>query len=122
MKRFLMGLWRVSIKEDGGIKIRYTDFVPEDRVDICMEFAQKIAKDLSSRIHKNSGFPNGLDSSWEIELTPSCTPQPATKGKVSASMSDARLAYAIGVRTMDWENAVGELLEDAGLGFGIIAR
>jgi ribosomal protein S18 acetylase RimI-like enzyme/putative sterol carrier protein len=99
-------------KEDGKIKIYYTDFV-KDRVDICLEFAKKIAEDLIGKLPKNS------EESWEIKLNPSCTWGQRWWDPVlgiGAFISDPGLAYALGVQMtsrLDMGEGLGDLIWDA---------
>ena len=52
-----------QVREDGKIKIFYTQFV-EDRVDTCMAFAKKLAKEMLSK------FPEDEKIEWKIDLIP----------------------------------------------------
>jgi len=100
------------VKEDGKIKIYYTDFV-KDRVDTCLEFAKKIAKDMMDPLSK------GPDVSWEIKLNPSCTWGQSWWDPVlgiGAFMSDPGLAYALGTQItfrLDMGEGLGDLIWDA---------
>lgn len=85
-----------QVKEDGKIKIFYTHFVA-DRVDTCMAYAKKLAKEMLAK------FPNGENIKWDIDLTPSCVHEydfgwtKASVMTIGACVSPPRLAYAIGV-------------------------
>ena len=82
-------------KEDGKIKIYYTHFV-EDRVDICMAFAKKLAEEMLSE------FPEGKKIKWKIDLIPSCVHEYGFSWEdsimtIGACVSPSRLAYSLGV-------------------------
>jgi len=81
------------LKEDGNITIYYTNFT-EDRVDKCLEFVQKLDKELFSM------FTDGSDIPWEIELIPSFAHKNRWDHKVGAFVSEPRLAYELGVEMM----------------------
>lgn len=83
-----------QVKEEGKIKIFYTDFVA-DRVDTCLTFAQKLAKEMLAK------FPKGKKIEWKIELIPSCVHDYRFSWgdsimTIGACVSDARLAYSLG--------------------------
>ncbi|MBC8230888.1 hypothetical protein H8E77_15160 [bacterium] len=80
------------VKEDGKIKIFYTDLVA-DKVDICLKFAKKLAKDPIGQ------FPKGDEITLRIELIPSCSfgfDWEELVMTIGAYVSNARLAYSLG--------------------------
>ena len=84
-----------QIREDGKIKIFYTQFV-EDRVDTCMAFAKKLTEEMLSK------FPEGEKIEWKIDLIPSCVHKYGSGWEdsvmtIGACVSPARLAYLLGV-------------------------
>ena len=84
-----------QIREDGKIRIFYTQFV-EDRVDTCMAFAKKLMAEMFSK------FPEGEKIEWKIDLVPSCFHKYSSGWEDSvmtmgACFSPPRLAYALGV-------------------------
>jgi len=84
-----------QIREDGKIKIFYTQFV-EDRVDTCMTFAKKLAKEMLSK------FPEGEKIEWKIDLIPSCVHKYGSGWEdsvmaIGVCVSPSRLAYSLGV-------------------------
>ena len=84
-----------QVREDEKIKIFYTHFV-EDRVDTCMAFAKKLAKEMLSK------FPEGKKIEWKIDLTPSCVHEYGFSWEdsimtIGACVSRPRLAYSLGV-------------------------
>ena len=84
-----------QVKEDGNIKIYNTHFV-EDRVDTCMAFAKKLAKEMLSK------FPEGEKIEWKIDLMPSCVHEYGFSWEdsvmtIGACVSLPRLAYSLGV-------------------------
>ena len=84
-----------QVSEDGKIRIFYTHFVAE-RVDTCMAFAKKLAKDMLSK------FPEGEKIKWEIELMPSCVHKYSFSWEdsimtIGACVSPPRFAYSLGV-------------------------
>ena len=84
-----------QVKQDEKIKIFYTHFV-EDRVDTCMEFAKKLAKEMLSK------FPEGEKIEWKIDLVPSCVHKYGFGWEdsvmtIGAHVSPPRLAYSLGV-------------------------
>jgi len=84
-----------QIKEDGKIKIFYTQFV-EDRVDTCMAFAKKLTEEMLSK------FPEGEKIEWKIDLVPSCVHKHGSGWEdsvmtIGACVSPPRLAYSLGV-------------------------
>ena len=84
-----------QIREDGKIKIFYTQFV-EDRVDTCMAFAKKLAKEMLSK------FPEGEKIRWKIDLIPSCVHEHGFGWEdsvmtIGACVNPSRLAYSLGV-------------------------
>ena len=84
-----------QVKEDGNIKIYNAHFV-EDRVDTCMAFAKKLAKEMLSK------FPEGEKIKWEIDLMPSCVHEYGFSWEdsvmtIGACVSTPRLAYSLGV-------------------------
>lgn len=89
-----------KVKEDEKIKIYHTHFV-EDRVDTCMAFAKKLAKEMLSE------FPEGEKIEWEIDLTPSCVHEydfgwtNASVMTIGACVSPPRLAYSLGVEASE---------------------
>jgi len=97
------------IREAGKIKLYYTDFV-KDRVDTCLDFAQKIANNLISL------FPNASDISYEMKLNPSCMHEYNDEYSIfhiGALLSNPRLAYALGSEmTKRVGNAGLEILRD----------
>ena len=83
-----------QVKEEGKIKIFYTDFVA-DRVETCLAFAQKLAKEMLAK------FPKGKKIEWKIELIPSCVHDYRFSWgdsimTIGACVSDPRLAYSLG--------------------------
>ena len=89
-----------QIKEDRKIKIFYTHFVAE-RVDTCMAFAKKLAKEMLSK------FPESEKIEWQIDLMPSCVHEydfgwtKASVMTIGACVSPPRLAYALGVEASE---------------------
>ena len=89
-----------QVKQDGKIKIFYTHFV-EDRVDTCMAYAKKLAKEMLAK------FPEGEKIEWEIDLTPSCVHEydvgwtNASVMTIGACVSLPRLAYSLGVEASE---------------------
>lgn len=84
-------------KEDGKIRIYYTDFVKE-RVDTCLEFAKRIDKDIIVM------FPKGSDKLWNIGLGTSCIHRSSWEDPpihIGAFMSDARLVYALATEMLN---------------------
>ena len=84
-----------QVKEDGKIKIFYTQFV-EDRVDTCMAFAKKLTEEMLSK------FPEGEKIEWKIDLIPSCVHKYGSGWEdsvmtIGACVSPSRLAYSLGV-------------------------
>ena len=84
-----------QIREDEKIRIFYTRFV-EDRVDTCMAFVKKLAKEMFSK------FPEGEKIKWEIDLMPSCVHKYSFNWEdsvmtIGACVSPPRLAYSLGV-------------------------
>ena len=84
-----------QIREDEKIRIFYTQFV-EDRVDTCMAFVKKLAKEMFSK------FPEGEKIKWEIDLMPSCVHKYSFSWEdsvmtIGACVSTPRLAYSLGV-------------------------
>ena len=84
-----------QIREDEKIRIFYTQFV-EDRVDTCMTFAKKLAKEMFLK------FPEGEKIKWEIDLMPSCVHKYSFSWEdsvmtIGACVSPPRLAYSLGV-------------------------
>ena len=84
-----------QVKEDGKIKIFYTQFV-EDRVDTCMAFAKKLTAEMFSK------FPEGEKIEWKIDLIPSCNHGYGSRWEdsvmtIGACVSSSRLAYSLGV-------------------------
>jgi len=105
-----------QVKEDGKIKIYYTDLV-KDRVDTCLEFTKKIAEDMMA------AFPKGSEMLWKIRLHPSCAPGRDQWGPVldiGAFMSDPRLAYELGA-WMTMRQDLGSLLWNTGFGYKPVA-
>ena len=83
------------VREDGKIKIFYTHFVA-DRVDTCMAFAKKLAKEMLEK------FPEGAGIEWKIDLIPSCVHNYGFGWEdsimtIGACVSPPRLAYSLGV-------------------------
>ncbi len=109
------------MKEDGRIRIYYTDFA-KDRVDICLEFAKKVSENLSVVL------TDQLTPVWEIELTPSCTYRHnwrESTSRVGAFMSDSRLAYALGVKSinsLDIERDLGDLIWRSGFQYHALSE
>lgn len=89
-----------QVKQDGKIKIFYTHFV-SDRVDTCMAYAKKLAKEMLSK------FPEGEKIEWDIDLTPSCVHEydvgwtNASVMTIGACVSPPRLAYSLGVEASE---------------------
>ena len=89
-----------QVRENEKIKIFYTHFV-EDRVDTCMAYAKKLAKEMLAK------FPEGEKIEWEIDLTPSCVHEydvgwtNASVMTIGACVSLPRLAYSIGVEASE---------------------
>ena len=84
-----------QVREDGKIKIFYTHFV-EDRVDMCMAFAKKLAKEMLSK------FPESEKIDWNIDLIPSCVHEYSFSWEgsimtIGACVGPPRLAYSLGV-------------------------
>ena len=84
-----------QVKEEGKVRIFYTHFV-EDRVDICMGFAKKLAKEMLSK------FPESEKIEWKIDLIPSCVHEYGFSWEdsvmtIGACVSPPRLAYSLGV-------------------------
>ena len=84
-----------QVREGEKIKIFYTHFV-EDRVDTCMAFAKKLAKEMLSK------FPEGEKIKWKIDLIPSCVHKYSFSWEdsvmtIGACVSPPRLAYSLGV-------------------------
>ena len=84
-----------QVREDGKIKIFYTHFVA-DRVDTCMAFAKKLAKEMLEK------FPEGAGIEWKIDLIPSCVHNYGFGWEdsimtIGACVSPPRLAYSLGV-------------------------
>ena len=84
-----------QVKEEGKIKIFYTDFVA-DRVNTCLKFAQKLTTEMLTK------FPKGEDIEWKIDLIPSCVHDYGfgwsdSVMTIGACVSNARLAYSLGV-------------------------
>jgi GNAT superfamily N-acetyltransferase/putative sterol carrier protein len=109
------------IKEDGRIRIYYTDLV-KDRVDTCLEFAKKVSENL------NVVLTDQLTPVWEIELAPSCTYRHnwrESTSRVGAFMSDPRLAYALGVKSinsLDIERDLGDLIWRSGFQYRALSE
>jgi putative sterol carrier protein len=109
------------IKENGRIRIYYTDLV-KDRVDTCLEFAKKVSENL------NVILTDQLTPVWEIELTPSCTYRHNWResiSRVGAFMSDSRLAYALGVKSinsLDIERDLGDLIWRSGFQYRALSE
>ena len=83
------------VRKDGKIKIFYTHFV-EDRVDTCMAFAKKLAKEMFSK------FREGEKIEWKIDLMPSCVHEYGFDWQdsimtIGGCVSLPRLAYSLGV-------------------------
>ena len=83
------------VREDGKIKIFYTHFVA-DRVDMCMAFAKKLAKEMLEK------FPEGEKIEWKIDLIPSCVHNYGFGWEdsimtIGACVNPPRLAYSLGV-------------------------
>ena len=83
-----------QVREDGKIKIFYTHFV-EERVDTCVAYAKKLAKEMLSK------FPEGEKIKWKIDLIPSCVHKHGFGWEdsvmtIGACVSPSRLAYAFG--------------------------
>ena len=88
-----------QVREDGKIKIFYTQFV-EDRVDTCMAFAKKLAKEMLSK------FPEDEKIEWKIDLIPSCVHKYGGDWEdsvmtIGACVSPPRLAYSLGVEVSE---------------------
>ena len=85
-----------QVREDGKIKIFYTHFVA-DRVDTCMAFAKKLAKEMLEK------FPEGEGIEWKIDLIPSCVHNYGfgwmedSVMTIGACVNTPRLAYSLGV-------------------------
>ena len=84
-----------QIREDGKIKIFYTQFV-EERVDTCMAFAKKLTEEMFPK------FPEGEQIKWKIDLIPSCVHKYGSGWEdsvmtIGACVSPPRLAYSLGV-------------------------
>ena len=84
-----------QVREDGKIKIFYTQFV-EDRVDTCMAFAKQLTEEMLSK------FPEGEKIEWKIDLIPSCDHGYGSDWEdsvmtIGACVSPPRLAYSLGV-------------------------
>ncbi len=84
-----------QVREDGKIKIFYTHFVA-NRVDTCMAFAKKLAKEMLSK------FPEDEKIEWKIDLMPSCVHKYSFSWEdsvmtIGACVSPPRLAYSLGV-------------------------
>ena len=84
-----------QVREDGKIKIFYTHFVA-NRVDTCMAFAKKLAKEMLSK------FPEDEKIEWKIDLMPSCVHEYGSDWEdsvttIGACVSPPRLAYSLGV-------------------------
>jgi GNAT superfamily N-acetyltransferase/putative sterol carrier protein len=109
------------VKEDGRIKIYYNDFVKE-RVDTCLEFAKKVSENLSVIL------TDQLTPVWEIELNPSCTYRHNWResiSRVGAFMSDSRLTYALGVKSinsLDIERDLGDLIWRSGFQYRALSE
>ncbi|MBM3237441.1 hypothetical protein FJZ31_14220 [Candidatus Poribacteria bacterium] len=108
-----------QVKQDGKIKIYYTDLV-KDRVDTCLEFAQKIAEKLVGMFSVSS------DMTWEIELNTSCTHRRRWDAvlRIGAFMSDSKLAYALGVEMISLLDVVAlyDLMRYAGFSYDAQAK
>ena len=88
-----------QVREDGKIKIFHTQFV-EDRVDTCVVFAKKLAKEMFSK------FPEGEKIKWKIDLIPSCVHKYGFGWEdsvmtIGACVSPSRLAYSLGVEASE---------------------
>ena len=86
-----------QVREEGKIKIFYTHFVA-DRVDMCMAFAKKLAKEMLNK------FPEGEGIEWKIGLIPSCVHNYGFGWEdsvmtIGTCVSPPRLAYSLGVET-----------------------
>ena len=84
-----------QVKEDGKIKIFYTQFV-EDRVDTCLAYAKKLMEEMFPK------FPEGEKIEWKINLIPSCVHKYGSGWEdsvmtIGACVSPSRLAYSLGV-------------------------
>ena len=84
-----------QIREEGKIKVFYTHFV-EDRVDTCVAYAKKLAKEMLAKI------PEGEKIEWKIDLIPSCVHKCSGDWEdsvmtIGACVSPPRLAYSLGV-------------------------
>jgi len=84
-----------QVREDGKIKIFYTQFV-EDRVDTCMAFAKQLTEEMLSK------FPEGEKIEWKIDLIPSCDHGYGSDWEdsvmtIGACVSPPRLTYSLGV-------------------------
>ncbi len=107
-------------KEDGNIKVYYTDFV-KDRADTCLEFAKKIHEKIIS------AFPKGSERSWEIAANTSCTHRydwwnPAPR--IGMSLSDSMLAYALGIQMTNLMDIgqIEQLIRHAGIDYNAVAK
>jgi GNAT superfamily N-acetyltransferase/putative sterol carrier protein/uncharacterized membrane protein len=109
------------VKEDGRIRIYYTDFV-KDRVDTCLEFARKVSENLKVIL------TDQLTPVWEIELVPSSTYRHDWResiSRVGAFMSDFRLAYALGaksINSLDIERGLGDLIWRSGFQYHALSE
>ena|GEM_PF-929560 len=109
------------IKEDGRIRVYYTDLV-KDRVDTCLEFAKKVSENLSVIL------TDQLTPVWEIELVPSSTYRHnwrESTSRVGAFMSDPRLAYVLGVKSinsLDIERDLGDLIWRSGFQYRALSE
>jgi putative sterol carrier protein/GNAT superfamily N-acetyltransferase len=109
-----------QVKQDGKIKIYYTDLV-KDRVDTCLEFAKKITEKLVGMFSVSS------DMTWNIKLNTSCTHGRSWWDAVlhiGAFMSDSKLAYALGVEMMSLLDVVAlyDLMRYAGFSYDAQAK
>ena len=88
-----------QVRENGKIKVFHTQFV-EDRVDTCMAFAKKLAKEMLSK------FPEDEKIEWKIDLIPSCVHKYGGDWEdsvmtIGACVSPPRLAYSLGVEVSE---------------------